>query len=75
MNTPDTIFNKLLHRQQFCDVAGISYRTAEIWAHQGKGPKVTRIGKRAFYHVDDIAAFVESQRGKSDARFAQQVAA
>jgi predicted site-specific integrase-resolvase len=71
----ETIFTKLLNRQQLCDAVGISYRTAEMWAHQGRGPKVTRIGKRAFYHVDDIAAFVESQRSKADARFNQGEAA
>ncbi|WP_449428320.1 helix-turn-helix transcriptional regulator [Rhodanobacter umsongensis] len=78
MTTPTkqaTIFTQLLNRQEFCDTTGISYRTAEMWAHRGLGPKVTRIGKRAFYHIDDIAAWVEAQRSKADARFEQAAAA
>lgn len=64
-------FEKLLDRQQFCQQHGISYRTAEIWAHKGIGPKVTRLGRRAYYHVDDIAEWIEVQRKKSTARFAK----
>ena len=40
-----------------------------MMAHKGQGPRVTRLGARAFYHVDDIAAWVDAQRKKADARF------
>ena len=66
-----TALDNLLNRSEFCQQYGISYRTAEMMAHKGQGPKVTRLGSRAFYHVDDIAAWVDAQRKKADARFAK----
>ena len=70
-----TALDDFLTRQEFCDSAGISYRTAEILAHKGQGPRVTRLGRRAMYHVDDIAAWTEEQRNKANARFTRQEAA
>ena len=64
-----TELDNLLSREEFSRQYGYSYRTLEMWAHKGQGPKVTRIGRRAFYHVNDIAAFVDVQRKKADARF------
>lgn len=64
-----TALDNLLTRSEFCQQYGISYRTAEMMAHKGQGPRVTRLGARAFYHVDDIAAWVDAQRKKADARF------
>lgn len=66
-----TALDQLLTRQEFCQRYGISYRTAEMMAHKGEGPRVTRLGRRAFYHLDDIAEWVEAQRQKSAARFAK----
>lgn len=68
-NKPTPLDN-LLTRSEFCERFGISYRSAEMWAHKGQGPKVTRLGARAYYHLDDIAAWIEAQRKKADARFA-----
>lgn len=73
--TKPTPFDKLLTRQQYCDLHGISYRTAEIQAHRGTGPRVTRLGRRAYYHVDDIQAWIDAQRAKSAARYANKEAA
>lgn len=64
-----TALDSLLSRSEFCLQYGISYRTAEMLAHKGQGPKVTRLGRRAFYHVEDIATWVDNQRKKADARF------
>jgi len=47
-----------------------STRTLEMWAHRGIGPRVTILSKRAMYAYDDIAAWVEAQLAKSEARFA-----
>ncbi|WP_394000511.1 helix-turn-helix transcriptional regulator [Luteimonas sp. WGS1318] len=63
-------FACLMTRQEFCDAYGILYRTAEMMAHKGQGPRVTKLGRKAYYHVDDITAWIESQRAKSAERFA-----
>lgn len=63
--TADDLFSKYITRQQFCDAAHITLRTAELWAHARKGPKVTIIAKRAYYHVDDVAAYLEQCRNKN----------
>ncbi|WP_157475275.1 helix-turn-helix domain-containing protein [Lysobacter sp. Root494] len=73
VNTPKTTeFDRLLPRQEFCDRYGLNYRTVEGWAHLGIGPKVTRLGARAYYHVDDINEWVEAQRKKASARFSKK---
>lgn len=64
--------DKYVPRPEFCRRFDISPRTAELMAHRGTGPRVTHLGKRAFYHVDDIAAWCEAQRAKSEARYASQ---
>lgn len=61
-----------LSRPEFCRRYGISLRTAEMMAHKSMGPKVTHLGKRAYYHIEDIAIWCEVQREKSAARFASQ---
>jgi hypothetical protein len=69
LGTPCAL-DDFLSRPEFCRRYRISLRTAEMMAHKGKGPKVTHLGKRAYYHVEDIAAWCEAQREKSAARFA-----
>lgn len=68
-------FNKLVDRAEYCRLRGISYRSAEMEAHKGTGPRVTRIGRKAYYHLDDIEAWIEAQRAKSSARFERKEAA
>jgi hypothetical protein len=41
-------------------LGGISTRTLEAWRSQGKGPRFVRVGKRAMYRPEDLAAFVEA---------------
>ena len=76
--TPDTgkpnPFACLLTRQEFCDLYGIQYRSAEMMAHKGQGPRVTKLGRCAYYHVDDVTAWIEAQRAKSAARFSGDAA-
>lgn len=62
-------FDKLLDRAAYCKLRGIHYRTAEMEAHKGTGPKVIRIGRKSYYHLDDIEAWIEAQRAKSTKRF------
>lgn len=67
-------FACLMTRQEFCDAYGIQYRTAEMMATRGQGPRVTKLGRNAYYHVDDITAWIDSQRAKSAARFPGEAA-
>lgn len=69
-----TILDNLLTRQEFCEQYGFNYRTVEGWAHRGEGPRCTRLGGRVYYHVDDIAEWVEAQRKKTATRFAKSEA-
>lgn len=68
-------FDKLVDRATYAEMRGITYRTAEMEAHRGTGPKVTRIGRRAYYHLDDIEAWIEAQRAKGAARYEGKEAA
>lgn len=69
-----TQLDDFIDREAFCRRYGISYRCAEMMAHQGRGPKVTRLGRKAWYHKEDIAAWLDAQRAKADARFARKAA-
>ena len=60
-------FADFIPRDEFSKRAGITKRTAELWAHERKGPKVTIIGGRAYYHLDDVRAWLDSLR-KGDAK-------
>jgi hypothetical protein len=66
----NAILEKFVSRPEFCRQLGISVRTAELWAHARKGPAVTIIGRRAYYHVDDIAKYLSQCRGGKAARSA-----
>lgn len=67
-------FANYITRAEYAKRAGISFRTAEMQAHKGQGPRVTRIGRRAMYHLDDVAAWLEEQRAKSAKRFERRAA-
>lgn len=56
-----------LSREQaakWCQKIGIKIpsRTLRHWAGEGKGPRVTRIGRRVVYHIDDLAQWLNDQR-------------
>ncbi len=55
-------FAAYLSRPDYCKLAGITQRTAELHAHARKGPRVTIINKRAYYHVDDVQKFLDECR-------------
>jgi hypothetical protein len=77
--TPATVpanpFAFYMDRPTFCDLHKCSMRGAEMMAHKGEGPRVTHIGRRAFYHLDDIQEWLDAQRAKSAARFEAKKAA
>lgn len=70
-----TQIDDFIDRETFCRRYGITYRTAEMMAHKGRGPKVTILGRKAWYHKADIAAWLDAQREKANARFGQRKAA
>jgi hypothetical protein len=53
-------FDRFIPRAEFCERARITQRTAELWAHARKGPKVTIIAKRAYYAVEDVERWLKA---------------
>lgn len=39
----------------------VTHRTLELWAHRRKGPRPVLIGRRSFYHVRDVAQWLDAQ--------------
>jgi hypothetical protein len=49
----------LLTRRSMCAWVGVSIPTAELWAKNGGGPKITRAADGVpYYRVSDIRAFI-----------------
>lgn len=65
---PANPFADFITRDELCRRACVSKRTAELWAHERKGPKVTIIGGRAYYHLADIRAWLDSLRKRDGKR-------
>jgi excisionase family DNA binding protein len=49
----------LLSREEACAYLRVSTPTLELWARNGEGPKVTRLGRNVRYRLSDLRAFVE----------------
>lgn len=60
----------MLSKQAFCEYAGISIRTLEILNAQGRGPILTRIGRRVLVHPDDAATWLRSLRQTAEGQAA-----
>ena len=56
---PSTV--RTLSRAQAAQAVGVSVRTLESLAAQGKGPRVTRIGGRCLYRLCDLESWLEQQ--------------
>lgn len=69
VGAPQDPFAEYIDRAEYARRAGITHRTAELQAHKGTGPRVTRIGRRAMYHLDDVQAWLNEQRAKASKRF------
>jgi hypothetical protein len=39
---------------------GVNPKTLAMWAMQGKGPPIRRVGGRCFYTIDDLDDFIQS---------------
>ncbi len=49
----------LLTRDDAARYLGVSYKTLERWAAEGRGPKITRIGGRPKYRRADLDEYLE----------------
>jgi len=83
MNTvnisPDAASEQLAHilkdyisRPEFCKAIHININTAEKWAVARKGPPVTIIARRAYYHIEDVKKWMETNRNKEAAKTPRQ---
>lgn len=55
-----------LSPQDLCDRWGrrVTEKTLANWRQQGTGPRVTKIGGRIAYHIDDVVAYEEGRRSR-----------
>jgi predicted DNA-binding transcriptional regulator AlpA len=49
---------RMMSRDEFAALLGLTPRTLENWASQGKGPMPVKIGRAVRYKSDEVAAFV-----------------
>lgn len=54
--------DQLLDRQYVADWLGVDYDTLGVWERQGKGPRVTRVGRGTRYFHRDVQAWLEERR-------------
>ncbi len=57
--------SNLLRTVEIADQTGIPVATLRWWRHRGEGPRSFKLGKTVFYDADDVAAWVESEKGKT----------
>lgn len=57
-----------LSREDLADQLGKSIRTIDRWFMLREGPAVTMVGNRRLYHVNDVLAWLQSQRREMPAR-------
>jgi excisionase family DNA binding protein len=55
-----------LRTQEAAEYLGVAESTMRYWRHQGIGPKSYRIGRRTFWDVADLDAFVAAQRVRTE---------
>lgn len=65
INAP-VVMGDYIDRPNLARQLGITHRTLELWAHRRKGPRPVLIGRKSFYHVEDVAQWLEAQRRAAD---------
>lgn len=53
---------RLLDTTQAAESLGLSARTLESYRRSGRGPRYVKIGSRALYAPEDLAAWVEARK-------------
>jgi len=54
--------NELLNTLEAAEKLRLSKGTLEVWRHLGRGPKYLKIGRRVYYSITDLNAYVESSK-------------
>lgn len=54
------LLDDYLSESEFCRELQIDTRTAKRWHSEGRGPAITKIGRRVFYHKDTIKKWLAS---------------
>lgn len=47
-----------LTRQDAANYLGVAAQTLANWSTQGRGPKTLRLGRKVFYRLNDLDAFI-----------------
>jgi excisionase family DNA binding protein len=50
----------LLSREEVCAYLRCSLPTLELWARNGEGPVVVRVGRSVRYRLSDVRAFIDA---------------
>jgi len=56
---------KCLKPDEVEKVYGIRVRTLESWRREGKGPRYSKYGKYCLYLIEDLDAFIATNRVKT----------
>jgi len=57
--------NNLLDQGEVAELLGVHPKTLGLWREKGQGPPFIRLGEKLIrYNVEDVRAWVESQREK-----------
>ena len=56
------VLSEYLSRDDLAGQLDKSVRTLERWERQRTGPRITNVGNRVMYHVDDVRAWLRAQR-------------
>lgn len=63
------IASAYLDESAVAGITGLSKRTLQNWRFMRKGPPYRKVGRRVFYRLEDIVAFMESRVVNHDAGF------
>ena len=55
-------------RRDAATYVGVAEKTLAMWAMEGKGPPVHRVGGRCFYYVDQLNAFIRGKPARASDR-------
>jgi len=53
---------QLLNEKEAAHQLGLSTKTLQAWRWHRKGPAYRKLGRRVFYTLEDLHAFVDSRR-------------
>lgn len=57
---------QLYDRSDLARLLGVSIKTLEKWAWEGKGPEFVKVGHLVRYRPSDVAAYLEANKTRSE---------